>query len=442
MSTAIKHVQMTATRDTNRGMGPFAELGTVVENRWRDHNYDEQLFPAIAATALIEQDLPGRVDPWEIVRWVHATPSLPRQMDLKGDFGDPPITVYTGPRFHIDVYYWLDATTNIHQHSFAGAFQVLLGSSVHSSYRFEKERELNSHFLIGKLQSADVSLLGKGDTRQINPGPEFIHSLFHLERPSATITVRTYGGEPIQYTYLKPYLAYDPFFTDASLIKKTQTVSLLLSMEHPEADKFIAESIDSSDFQTAYAMLEQAFDSLCHRALEEIVGRTTGVDRFQALLERARRKHGELTDVLLPVFEEKWRQSEVRECRARIPGEDHRFFLALLLNALDRRAMLNLVKKRFPQAEPVELVVGWVKELAATRIFGSPEPNVLRIGRFDDHHLFVFRGLLEGLSIREIEARAAAEPLSAEFQPAVASRAKHIKELPLFRCLFESEQIN
>src|SRR5206468_3671410 len=145
------------------------------------------LFPDIAAQALLESDLTGRVDSWEIIRWVHTTPDLPRQQDPKGKFGDPPITLFTGARFYIDVYYWLDGTTSIHQHSFSGAFQVLLGSSVHSHYRFKKDREINPYFLIGEVLLQDVSLLTKGKIREIRPGGHFIHSLFHLERPSVTI---------------------------------------------------------------------------------------------------------------------------------------------------------------------------------------------------------------------------------------------------------------
>ncbi|MFN2514442.1 MAG: hypothetical protein ABR568_23900, partial [Pyrinomonadaceae bacterium] len=60
---------------------------------------------------------------------MHTAASLPHQYDVEGRFGNPPITLFAGPRFHIDVYYWLDGTTSIHQHSFTGAFQVLLGSS-------------------------------------------------------------------------------------------------------------------------------------------------------------------------------------------------------------------------------------------------------------------------------------------------------------------------
>jgi hypothetical protein len=427
------------TEDRKSRIEPFAELGTLVENRWRSEDYNESAFPGIAAQGLSELNLSARVNPWEIIRWVHKTPDLPEQMDLAGKFGNPPITIYAGPRFFIDVYYWLDGTTTIHQHSFSGAFQVLLGSSVHSRYRFAKEREINPHFLAGQIEFNDVSLLSQGDIREIDSGSQFIHSLFHLDRPSVTITVRTYKapGAPVQYSYLKPFLAVNPFFTDASLTKRVQTVSLLLRMKHPEADRFIEDLLDDSDFHTAFAVLEQAFDFLCHRELEEIIGVTRSSDRFHSLLDRARNKHGRLADLLLPVFEEGWRQAEITRRRTEIKGQDHRFFLALLLNVPDRATVLRLVKEKFPDQDAVDLVVSWVKELSATKIFGSKEPNVLGSAEFTDQHLLVFKGLLEGLTTEEIIARAASTAQqTANSSSSAEDIASHLQTLPLFKSLF------
>src|SRR5258708_25265758 len=139
-------------------MQAFNELGALVESRWRNETYAEDLFPGIASQTLSELRLSERVDPWEIIRWAHSTPTLPEQMDLAAKFGNPPVTVYVGHRFYIDVYYWLDGVTSIHQHAFSGAFQVLLGSSVHTRYGFEKESEIDPHFLTGKIHFTDVSL--------------------------------------------------------------------------------------------------------------------------------------------------------------------------------------------------------------------------------------------------------------------------------------------
>lgn len=404
-------------------MRPFTELGEIVESRWRDDNYNEDLFPAIAAQALRESELATRVDPWDIIRWVHTTSHLPRQPDPKAKFGNPPITLFAGARFYIDVYFWLDGTTSIHQHAFSGAFQVLLGSSVHSHYTFEQHREINPYFLTGRVSLKDVSLLTKGNIREIRSGPQFIHSLFHLERPSATIAVRSDNAprDAIQYSYLKPYLAVDPLFREDSLLRKIQTVSLLLSMKHPEADQIISDLLDQSDFQTTFAVLETAFDFLGRNDLEELFKRSTSTDRFKSLLDRARLKHGELVDLLLPVFREKQRQTDITTRRGMIDGEDHRFLLALLLNVPERAMVLDLVKQRFPDADPVVLILRWIKELTGIKVFGSAEPNVLGLEGFESGHLGILEGLLRGLSDEQIAYQASAE-MSAEHVRAVIDR--------------------
>src|SRR5947209_13453020 len=107
-------------------MKVFNELGLLVESLWRERNYSEAEFPELAAQALAEIDLARRgVTPWEIIRWLHTESQLPRQQDIDATFGNPPITLFCGSRFYVDIYLWLDGTTDIHQHGFAGAFQIL-----------------------------------------------------------------------------------------------------------------------------------------------------------------------------------------------------------------------------------------------------------------------------------------------------------------------------
>lgn len=419
-------------------MQPFAKLGALVESRWREQNYNEDVFPDLAAQALLELDLTEKVDPWEIIRWVHTTRELPRQQDRQGKFGNPPITLFLGPRFYVDVYFWLDGTTAIHQHAFSGAFQVLLGSSVHSSYRFEVDREINPYFLVGKTSLDDVTLLTKGSIRTIRAGSSFIHGLFHLERPSATITVRSNHAprNAVQYSYLRPHIAFDPFFEEDLLSKKVQTVSLLLSMKHPDADRFIADLLDDADFQTSFFILDTAFDFLANNELEQLFQQSKSADRFHAILERARLKHGKLVDLLPPVFEEKRRQNEISRRRGMIDGEDHRFFLALLLNVPERRMVLNLIKQKYPDTDPVELALKWIKEMAAIRIFGSPEPNVLGLKDFETSHLGVFEGLLRGLEDEELTTQ-----LSSSSGLDAGGLIKRIRASPLFKSILVSRDL-
>jgi hypothetical protein len=392
-------------------MEEFEKLGALVESRWKAENYSEQLFPEIAAQALVESDLPARVDPWEIIRWVHTAISLPEQQDVEGRFGNPPITMFTGARFYIDVYYWLDGTTAIHQHSFTGAFQVLLGSSIHSRYSFREDKIINEHLSVGQLSLEEVQLLTFKDVRTIRPARDFIHSLFHLDRPSATITIRTEHtpSAAVQYFYLKPNFALDPFFKNPVLTKKLQTIPLLLGMKHKHADAMIGDLVCSSDFHTAYMVLAETFQQLQSNEMDSLFGLSTGKDRFKGILQRCKTTHGDLTDLILPALEEHERQTNIIQRRGTITTEAHRFFLALLLNVASRQKILDLVKQRYPEQDPVETVLDWVEELGRTRVLGSKETNALGLPEFDDSYVFVLEGLLEGLAVEQINQKATAQ---------------------------------
>jgi len=86
--------------------------------------------------------------------------------------------------------------------------------------------------------------------------------LFHLERPSATITVRTEHtpSSALQWDYRKPYFAIDPFYRNQVLAKKLQTIGLLLGMKHKDADaNDSADLICSSDFSYCLLLRLESF---------------------------------------------------------------------------------------------------------------------------------------------------------------------------------------
>ena len=145
----------------------FQKLGAEIEILWRELNYDETRFPAIAAEALKNAGLPAKVTAWEVIEWTLNQTFLPEQKDPAGRFGDPPITLYNSPRFHIDVYFWLEGTTAIHQHAFCGAFQVLMGSSIHSWYEFDLQESINTFTELGSIRLKLCELLGVGDVQAI-----------------------------------------------------------------------------------------------------------------------------------------------------------------------------------------------------------------------------------------------------------------------------------
>ena len=384
----------------------FQTLGAQVEQLWRDKNYDETVFPAIASDALEAANLPRKVSAWEVVEWTLRQTILPEQRDLAGSFGDPPITLYNSPRFHIDVYFWLEGTTSIHQHGFCGAFQVMHGSSLHSHYEFKPTHRVNVFTEIGAMNLKTVEYLTVGKIRKILAGRQYIHGLFHLDQPSATIVVRTHRS-PLalpQYNYHKPSLAIDPFFEEANTTKKLQCLTALIRSQHPDTDRHIAEWLEEADFQTSFVILSNVRGYLQGNQIDQMFNAGATQNRFGTFLEIVNRRHGALAEVLPKVFAHQSKVGEIVKRRGYVTDSEQRFFLALLMNVEGRERILSLIKERFPDGDPIEKILDLTFDLANTRVLGVNTPNALGIADFGNLDLFILENILKGKSDEEMGA--------------------------------------
>lgn len=420
----------------------FNKLGAEIEILWRDKNYDETVFPEIAAQSLREAHLPEKVSAWEVIKWTMRETQLPEQKDLRGNFGDPPITIYNSPRFHIDVYFWLEGTTTIHQHAFCGAFQVLLGSSLHSWYEFERQESINVFTEIGNINLKLCELLDVGDVLAINAGRDYIHGLFHLEQPSATIVVRTHKSPLFQpqFSYHKPFLAIDPFFEEANTIKKMQAITALIRSKHPDTDKLIGEWLEIADFQTSFTILSNIRHFLQSNKMDEIFNLGESKNRFDALLQITLERHGERANIFPKVFAHQAKVDEIVNRRSYITEPEHRFFLALLMNVEGKERIFSLVKERFPDTEPLEKVLDWTFDLANTRVLGLNIPNAVGIEDFGDLDLFVLESLLKNLSDEEAEKVLQAEygmKITDEVRQNLEKKRENIRQSVIFEPLLQ-----
>ena len=380
----------------------FNQLGDAIEQRWLAANYNEQDLPAIAREALIEFDLPSKTSPWEALEWALSVRELPRQMDLQGRFAQPPVTLYLAPRFHIDVYFWFTSTTTLHQHNFCGAFQVFEGSSLHSWYEFDLERHVNIFTEIGKLDLKVCQVLEKGMTQEIWPGRPYIHSLFHLDEPSITIVVRTHRS-PVaapQYNYFKPGLALDPFFEDETGIKKLQLVRTLLQARRPDADELISKLLLESDFQTSFNVLSALRTSLKGDQMQQAFGLDAGTERFEKFIDVVEERHGDVAAILRPIFRHADLEDHLVSKRHVVTDPEHRTFLALLLNLDTREQIMDILRERYRDQDPVEKVLDWVLDLSQTRVLGQQgNPIGIEVGAVE---MLALEGILRGKGDDEI----------------------------------------
>ncbi len=337
----------------------FNELGRTVLERWKRANFSLAKFPAIARTALEERPPAEHVDLAAFMREFLLDDEQPFQ--TQSGFGQPEIVAYNHPRFYIQLLFWLDGTTDIHQHEFSGAFHVLAGSSIHAHFGFENANPVTSHLRVGDVRMKKIELLETGRTVPIISGGSCIHSLFHLDTPSVTVVVRTQNdpGTGPQFNYLPPHIALDPIFDDALTMRRKQLLDVLEQVEDPTYPELVLEMIAELDFERGFFILQNG------------MGHLRDLGEWETVLAAFRKKHGKLAAGVPATLDEIVRRDVIAGLRSSIAEPEHRFFLALLLNVPTRADLLKLVAQRFPKTAPVETVLRWAEELGQASDFGT-----------------------------------------------------------------------
>lgn len=368
----------------------FQNLGTRLEQSWRERSYDEGIFPQLAQDVLERAPPIEHVQVEDVVDWIFSSAQEFRQPQSAHLFGEPPVMLFQAPRFYIEALFWLSGTTSIHEHSFSGVFAVLAGSSVHSHWHFTPERTVNSRMVCGRLERVSTEILRPGGIRPIQAGGRLIHQLFHLEIPSVTIVVRTYGERPHlpQYTYLPPGLALDREDRDEL---RTRRLLLLDGMARGSIDglrKYSRKMIQEGDLETVF----YTFSALTLRKVDP--------DLLGELHRLARDRHGELVDLFRKVCEEERRTRIVTALRSKVHDPEARFLLALLMLMPDRDAIFETIRLQFPETEPLNAIERWLTTISGKETIGF---------EFDEKNRLIFRSLVEGLAAEDLLQRLRAE---------------------------------
>jgi hypothetical protein len=329
-------------------------MGDRIEEEWLRSSYDEEVFPSLALRALEENPPYESLGVPEIIDWVFSGSRQIAQPSPRVLFGQPPVTLYQGPRFYIEALFWLSATTAIHEHGFSGAFAVLAGSSVHSHWHFEVERTINSRMLCGRLGRVSTEILLPGSIQQINSGSRLIHQLFHLEMPSVTIVVRTYTerNHLPQYQYMLPGLAIDPEDHDSLRTRRLIFLEGMALGQIAGLAEYSRSLIKGADLETIYYML-----SLLSR-------RKADSDLLAEMVATANERYGDVVDLIWRVCEGERRTRVVTALRGKVVESGARFFMALLMLMPDREAILDAVRLQFPNDDPVVSIGGWLESMA------------------------------------------------------------------------------
>jgi hypothetical protein len=360
----------------------FKKLGDTVLERWKRENFSLVKFPGIAQEALDERPPAKRVSLPKVMRDFLLGEEQPLQTD--SPFGEPELVVYHHPRFYIQLLFWLDGTTAIHQHEFSGAFHVMHGSSIHAHYEFEKARPITPYLRIGNVKMKQMEILESGRTVPIVSGQESIHSLFHLDSPSVTVVVRTHNdpGTAPQFNYLPPHIAIDPLHSDLLTMRRKQLLDVLEQVEDPGYAALVMAMLTDLDFERGFYVLQH-----CMAYLQQL-------DAWEPAIEVFEQKHRALAAGVAASLREEVRRNVIKSLRSTITEPEHRFFLALLMSAPTRADLLSLVVQRFPNQPPLAVILRWVEELTevsenGVTILDASFPETLEVENEAQPNLFL-----------------------------------------------------
>ena len=333
----------------------FARLAADVWRLWKEYQYDEAAFSDVALRMLTEEPPADQISFLDVAKFGLFTNPLPFQTDIESVFGQPPLTVHWQPEFRIEVLFWTSKVIGIHQHAFSGAFHLLTGSSLHTVWDFKCDERVSSQLLLGALDLKKAELLGVGDTTAIIAGNRFIHATYHLDHPTITVVIRTNSEKNHlpQYSYLEPCIAYDPVHGNAGVRRRLQLLEMLSSTRR---DKELLDAIkcllDDVNHYYAFLYLQEAY---------KLVGDETNRN---LLLSWAGSKHGRLAEIFRLVLDTQEQRDNIRRIPEKIGQEELQFFTGLLSNIPKSDEILKIIRKRFPQEDPLTMIDKWTADLS------------------------------------------------------------------------------
>lgn len=333
------------------------DIARFVEERWRKINYNETEFAKIAECALTEVRSIDAFEPRHMFEWAARTPTMPQQKAHRRQ-SDFQIRLFDGSRFELELRFWDDDPwAELHNHTYHGAFKVVAGASIQSKFTFQEEVRVSSLFRIGRLTFQEPELLRTGDVRQVN-GNAWGHSLFHLDRPSITLELKTKRDleHDLSFVYHKPGIAVNPRDINQEYVRKSHALRALhrVPVAGMHFEEYLTDLLTTSDFHTAVRLLRDA---------AEIARDKTLIGKMIRLLQA---KHGYAAAVLPAALEDAARTERITGIRSRIVDEEHRFMLALLANAPTWKAVLALIEQRFPDREPKRTAMAWLRPLMSS----------------------------------------------------------------------------
>lgn len=400
------------------------QLGEEVEAAWLRADYEGDALAPIATSALERFALHEQFDLDQFTDWLSETEALAEQLDPRSRFGAPAVTLWRNSRFLIDIYFWIDPETALHDHGFTGAFSNLAGESLHCVYSLNSVEEPAPGVILSRLDLQTVERLDKGSIRPILGGRKFVHRVWHISRPTVTVCVRTAGQDPRlgQYTYFYPRLGIEERRQqeehDQLLQKRLQFLSFLASSADPGIERYVQKLIGGADARQALKLVLALHDNTEGGILEHL----SLLDRLFDLLET---RYGAWIGEFAASLEYRMRENRVKWHELR--DVDQRFLAAVLLTFNTRDDVIEAIRKYRGANQPIE----WIIE----RLRGMIDSDGLAVV-LSDFQFSVLRDLILQRPETKIVAAALAQEGHEQSADDLRQLCSALKQIDVFQPLF------
>jgi hypothetical protein len=398
-------------------------LGRRVDDRWRRAGRLWPRFADIAEEEVRRAALHDGFSDVEVWSWLARQVRLPVQHDPEARFGQPPVTVWRSEHCFVDVYFWVTPEVAIHDHGFTGAFTNLQGRSFHARYAFAERERPAKGVMVGELRLEGVEHLVPGSVQPIAGGRgRYIHQVWHLDRPTITLVVRTprFGrGAFHQYGYYKPELASRQLASPLHT-RRLQAIELLYRIDHPEKERLAQDLVLAADSWSVFHMLKEYFFARRTKYFED-------TSAFDALVGRVAARHGSWATCYGAAVRSEDLYRMVRW--ERIVDAKHRLLPALLLTLGDRASIDEAIRAAYPTEDPADFLLDCVA--GVTQVGGWSLA-------FNETQLEVIGLLLRGLPPATVRAELArTHELDDDDADKLDRLCEQLPRIQLFKPLFQ-----
>ena len=309
-------------------------LGAALEDGWRDADRDEERFGDVAALAL--EDVPvhrgfereallaALLDPHEGGR---------QQLAPVGAFGQPGTTAFAGDGFVIEIYYWLDSLSAIHNHPFCGVFTVLDGWSVHARYKLSRAMRAGAQGQLLDVRLAGLEIVEPGQIEKFSLRRHpLVHALVHVPVPTVSMVLRTTRTEGY-YRYLPPSLALPMQPPAEPMARRIALLESMAAAAEPTVGEHLRAFLGHADFEAAVHLLSNLWP------------RVDPPER-EPLLQAIAPLHGDRIDAVRAALDRGLRLQQATSVRATLREAEHRLCATALAYAESREHVLRVLRQR------------------------------------------------------------------------------------------------